>query len=91
MFEFDVERRFSPPPGTDIAHIVGANGTRIELLHRDGAAAGPDVEAAPFEAILVLVKAQPLAEPVDVPPAGVRNCWFRDPTAVRSKSTSGLT
>ncbi len=23
--------------------------------------------------------AEPLAEPVDVPPAGIRNCWIRDP------------
>jgi catechol 2,3-dioxygenase-like lactoylglutathione lyase family enzyme len=100
MLGFELERRLSPAPGTDIAHVVDANGTRIELLRRDASAPGPDTSVDAFEAILVrgakhvgfLVEsaddtgrtlndlgAVPLAEPVDVPTAGVRNCWVRDP------------
>lgn len=100
MLGFEFERRFSPGTGTDIAHLIDANGVRIELLRRFESTVGPDLEVDAFDAILVqgakhvgfLVDdiyevweklssngAERLSPPTDVPPAGVRNCWFRDP------------
>ncbi len=50
----EVERRFGfPEVGTEIAHLVNANGVRIELIAREGSEAGPDAERDVFEALLV--------------------------------------
>ena len=53
--DFDeVERRFGfEEVGTQIAHIVNDAGVRIELLARDGSAAGPDADRDVFGALLV--------------------------------------
>jgi catechol 2,3-dioxygenase-like lactoylglutathione lyase family enzyme len=50
----EVERRFGfPEVGTEIAHLVNANGVRIELIAREGSEAGPDAERDVFGALLV--------------------------------------
>ena len=50
----EIERRFGfPEAGTEIAHIVNADDVRIELIAREGSAAGPDVDQDPFGALLV--------------------------------------
>ena len=99
--DFELERAFGfPEVGTQIAHITNVNGVRIELIARDGSAAGPDVGQDPFGALLVqgskhigfLVDdmqatarelrrrgVEFVMEPNTAPPAGVINCWIRDP------------
>jgi len=53
--DFDeVERRFGfPEAGTEIAHLVNDGGIRIELIAREGSAAGPDADRDVFGALLV--------------------------------------
>lgn len=55
MLDFEkVERRFGfLEVGTEIAHIVNANGVRIEIIAREGSEAGPDAARDVFEALLV--------------------------------------
>ena len=55
VLDFDeVERRFGfPEAGTEIAHLVNDAGVRIELIARDGSAAGPDADRDVFGALLV--------------------------------------
>lgn len=52
--DFEIERSFGfPEVGTQTAHTTNVNGVRIELIARDGSAAGPDVGQDPFGALLV--------------------------------------